>query len=1065
MFERRRKDAWFLKQLRCWATWVWLVTVLTFSSAAEEVSFRRDILPILADKCFHCHGPDAGNREAELRLDVRDEAVRLDADGHGTIVPGNPNISLLVQRIDATDPDVIMPPVDTGKPLTDQQKGLLRDWIRQGAHYSRHWSFELPYKTSLPDVSVEQVTRLSNPANKLGDWSIHPIDRFVMQRLLVEQLSPSPRADDHILLRRLAFDITGLPPTPSAMERLRDGFTEQEYLATVDELLGSPHHGERMAMWWLDVGRYADTDGYQGDATRTNWPWRDWVVQAFNRHMPYNQFTLEQFAGDLLPNATVDQVLATCFHRNHMTNGEGGRDPDESRIDYVIDRVNTVGTAWLGLTLGCCQCHSHKFDPISQHDYYSLFAYFNSIDEDGKAGGGAKPFLKFRSPFATRALEEAQGVVNRRRPIAERALKQAEKRFETWLSEQYQRVQSGFQGWHVLQPTQLETVAGTRLDHQRDGIVQASGPNPRQDDYRVSASTILGRVTGLKLEVLPHESHTEGKLSRGRSGEFILTDVKLQLKSQGASQLRDIELSGAVADVDKKAEARQYGAIKDTLDDDPRNGWTTAGADAKQIHFAIYALTEPLILNPGDQLLFVMFHRSTEGDANIGRFRLSVTDQAGSAVRSTAPMALEQLAAIADRQTEELDLNLRSRLFEQFLADDLEYQAANKSLKLAEDQLAECTKATEPMNVMVLGDRQENRQTHVLLRGVWNQLGDEVKPAVLGALAPEGDKGIAKPNHYAKLMVPATRLELANWLVADDNPLSGRVLVNHLWQMIFGAGLVRTTEDFGLQGQQPTHPELLDWLAVELVEHQWSVQHMIRLIVTSETYRQDSRVNARLLERDPENRLLARGSRYRLPSWVLRDAALAASGLLNPALGGPPVRPYQPDGVWEEMFMGRFHYEPSQGPAQYRRSLYAFWRRSIAPTYMFDSAQRRVCEVRVARTNTPLHALTILNDRTILDASLMLAAQAANRSHEPVEQIRFIFQRVLTRLPAQGEIDQLLDVHKHAVEHYRQHPKDAVALTQTNQFAMPPCDDLAMLAAGKITANLVFNLDEALSHE
>lgn len=1041
----------------------------------DAVDFRRDVLPILSDRCFPCHGQDDSHRQAGLRLDKFDLAIQPADSGAIAIAPGEVGESELVRRIESSDPSEVMPPAKSKKPLTELQKRLLRTWIEQGAVYARHWSFELPFKSALPDTAAAiEAFKLDHRAG-YGDWSRNPIDAFVLSKLHSAGLRPSVRAALHTQLRRLTFDITGLPPSVEQLDRFLNNLnfdSNEAYSAEAAELFESPHHGQRMAMWWLDVARYADTDGFQSDATRTNWPWRDWVVQAFNSHMPYDQFTIEQFAGDLLSGATPEQVLATCFHRNHMTNGEGGRDPEESRVDYVIDRINTVGTVWLGLTLGCCQCHSHKFDPISQKDYYSLLAYFNNIDEDGKAGSGAKPFLKYTSPHAARAVDEARAVVLARQPLVAAARQSAEQRFAGWLTEKARLVAAGFEPWEPLEPVELAAVAGTHLVHEGGGIIQATGPNPRQDDYRITAPVGLRRVTGLRLDILPHNSHTDGKLSRGTAGEFILTDVKLQVRRQGSSQLQEIEFSGAVADVDKKAEARQYGSVRDTLDDDPRNGWTTLGSDSRQPHFAIYALAQPLELNEDQQLSFVMLHRSTDGDANTGRFKISVTDQAGNAVTSIDPMPLEQLAACNATGASEIDSKLRQRLLDQFLADDRDYQSAKQSLDLAQDQLDEFVKASEPQNVMVLGERTEARKTNVLVRGVWNQLGEEVRPQILASLGPTGSRSIASlkstspvTGEPAVTQSQANRLELARWLVSKDNPLAARVAVNHLWQMLFGVGLVRTTEDFGLQGEQPTHPELLDWLAVELMEKDWRIEHILRLIVTSETYRQESRLRPELLQRDPDNRLLARGARFRLPSWMLRDAALRASGLLNPALGGPPIRPYQPDGVWEEMFMGRFHYEPSQGPAQYRRTLYAFWRRSIAPTFLFDSAQRRVCEVRVARTNTPLQALTLLNDSTMLDASLKLAASATSELTDPDEQIQFVFRRILSRNPLPQELADLLPRQAAASHYYRHHLDEARAMTTGRQFEFELPGDASQLAAVMLTAGLIFNLDEALTHE
>lgn len=970
--------------------------------AAEPVSFSREILPILSDNCLSCHGQDEAHRKADLRLDTREGALAV-------IKPGLPDASDFLARITTDDPDEVMPPPKSHKPpLKPDQVALFRRWIQEGAPWGRHWSFEKPVKQAVQG---------------------HPVDFFVQKKLAEAGLKPAPAAAEHTLRRRLSFDLTGLPPSDLTTPVVQ----------LVDRLLQSPHFGERMAMWWLDVARYSDTDGFQSDATRTNWPWRDYVVESFNANKPYDQFTLEQFAGDLLPGATPEQKLATCFHRNHMTNGEGGRDKEESRIDYVIDRVNTMGSAWLGLTLGCTQCHSHKFDPVSQHDYYALNAFFNSIDEDGAAGSGAKPYLSYQSPYAMRAVREMQALVDQRRPVEAQARAAAAKPFEAWLQARKQEVGTEFKAWHLLQGA-LESQEGTRLHQAMDGSVTASGPHPRQDDYRLITQVRLPRLTGLKLEVMP----LEGRLSRGKSGDFILTDIKVQVRRKGSSQIRDIAVASAVADFEGgKNATRQYGAVSGTLDDDPRNGWTTRGAPQDKIYTALYALKEPLFFEEDEELIFELRHRSTEGDANIAKFRLSATDQPGPAVRELGPAPLEQLA-----QAREMTPKLKERLLAQFLVDYEPYQRARVSLERAEAQLKEVKAAAGKLNVMVLTERKAPRETHVLVRGVWDKKGDVVARGVPEAIAP-WPQGLARD-----------RIGLARWITSRENPLTARVFVNHVWQMLFGAGLVRTPDDFGLQGQRPTHPELLDWLAVDFMDHGWDVKHLLRRIVTSHTYQQDSAGSPELLARDPDNRLLARGPRFRLPAWMLRDAALAASGLLNPALGGPPVRPYQPEGVWEEIFMGRFTYEPSEGAAQNRRTLYAFWRRSIAPTFLFDSAQRRVCEVGMTRTNTPLQALTLLNDRTILEASRELARKMQPMKHD-AERIDWLCQRVLSRRPSSEEMEVLQREWRRARGHYEQAPEEAAKYLSAS--ASQP--SLADLAAGTLVAALVLNLDEAITHE
>ena len=992
-------------------------------AAADPVSFSRDILPILSDRCFHCHGPDPSHRKADLRLDEESAAKAV-------LAPGDLSKSEVWQRLISTDEDELMPPPDSHrKPLSASERDRVKRWIEEGAVWGKHWAFEKPVR---PEVPGEED---------------HPIDAFVRARLKAEGLSPAPPAPPHTQLRRLSFALTGLPPSQSEIRNPKSAIHEE-----TERLLASPHNGERLAMWWLDAARYSDTDGYQGDAERTNWPWRDWVVDAFNRNQPFDRFTIEQFAGDLLPDATPEQILATCFHRNHMTNGEGGRDPEESRIDYVIDRVNTTGTVWLGLTLGCTQCHSHKFDPVSQEDYYRMFAFFNGIAEDGKAGGGAVPYLDYQSPKAGRAVKEMEAHVESVKPLEAAAKAAAKGRFAKWRDETLASLPWDYRAWQIARPAGVASAEGTAFSVEPDGTIQATGPNPRQDDYRITvpAKTLPARITGWKLEVLPHPSHTGGGLSRGKKGEFILTNVKILAKRPGAGQVRDLEMRGAVADFEREAKARNYGLVKDTLDDDPRNGWTTESGDPRVPHSAVYELEEPLSLAPDEDLVFLLLQRSTDGDSNIGRFRLSVTTESGETVRSVKTSPLEEIAA-ARREGKTADPSVEERLFQQYLVDDRDYQAALAKLNEANRQLAEVRKAAGKVKVMVLGEGPEPRRTHILERGVWDAKGARVKPGVIPAI-------LDWPEEKTR-----TRLDLAKWLVSPDNPLTARVVANHLWGLMFGQGLVRSMEDFGLQGEAPTHPELLDWLAVELVESGWDLRHILRLIATSETFLQDSAVTPELLERDPDNRLLARFPRHRLPSWMIRDHALAASGLLNPALGGPPVKPWQPEGVWEEIFMGRYTYQPSVGPAQYRRTLYAYWRRSSAPTFLFDSAQRRVCEVRTGRTNTPLHALTLLNDVGMLEASRVLAERVAG--DDPDQAITRLAAAILNRVPSEVEAAVLKREHHQSRDYYESNPADAVAFTRVGQQAVLDESQAPKVAAWMTVASLMLNLDEAMTME
>ncbi|MEZ5328192.1 MAG: PSD1 and planctomycete cytochrome C domain-containing protein [Verrucomicrobiales bacterium] len=998
-------------------------------ASSGGIDFNRDIRPILSDNCFSCHGFDKSSRKAGLRLDDREGATADLGEGVFAIVAGKPEASALLHRIRSTDPDEVMPPPESHKKaLTNTQAELLEQWIAEGARWGAHWSFIKPVKAQIPDGHT------------------HPVDHFIQEKLQAEPLKPAPPAAPHTLTRRLAFDLTGLSPSPADY-----GVPHTEL---IERYLDSPHYGERMAMWWLDGARYSDTDGYQADSTRTNWPWRDWVIDSFNGNQPFDQFTIEQFAGDLLPDATPEQKLATCFHRNHMTNGEGGRDPEQSRVDYVLDRVNTMGTVWLGLTLGCTQCHDHKFDPISQADYYSLTAYFNSIAEDGRAGGNAGPYLKYRSPYAEPAVMEATELLRQSETEQKKLKAQIQPAFEGWLARQKGAVRDGFEPWVPLAPVNLQTAEGSVLSAGDDHIVSAAPDPPHQDDYTLTLKTPpLDRITGLQLEVFPHPSHTGARYSHSEDGEFMLTNVKVKVRKAGDTLVRDIALSSAAADVNGEGRYSKNSNVSGTLDDDPRTGWTARKVESGGVHRAVFEFAEPLILTPGEELDVTLMQRSLDPGRLIGRFRLSATNQRGSAVRSLGPMPMAQLHETVARG-ENVSDSLRARLFDQYLEDDETWQQASERHEQVKRQLSESKKAAGELNVMVLAEREEPRKTHILLRGEWDKHGASVRRGVLPAVLdlPSGEV--------------TTRLELARWMVSPDNPLTARVIVNQVWQLLFGAGLVRTPSDFGLQGESPTHPQLLDWLAVEFMESGWDVKHLVRTIVTSETYLQDSAISPEALELDPENRLLARGARFRLASWMLRDAKLAASGLLNPAIGGPPVYPWQPPGIWQDQFMGRFTYRPTLGKEQNRRTIYAFWRRTSAPTFLFDNSMRRTCEVVARRTNTPLQALTLLNDTTALEAARCLADLAvAAHPDNATTQIRFLCKRILGRTPADDELPVFLREHRRALQFYNQQPDEAVVLTQAGQLA-PATEALAaQTASAMLIANLIFNLDEAITHE
>ncbi len=1029
-------------------------------SAAPSISFSKEVLPILAENCFQCHGPDDNTREADLRLDLFEDAIRP-RDGYQVIAPGNVNQSELINRILSDDESIKMPPPNFEKHLSKQDIAILQNWIANGAQFEQHWSFKQVVKPELPHVSRKTLR-----------WQRNEIDTFVGHKLESQRITPSREAVATTLARRLSLDITGLPPSPESVQEFvanydPENLEDTAYTDYVNALLESPHYGERMAMFWLDAARYSDTDGYQSDSTRSNWPWKDWVINAFNSNMPFDQFTIEQFAGDLLPEATAEQKLATCFHRNHMANGEGGRHPEESRIEYVIDRVNTTGTVWLGVTLGCCQCHSHKYDPISHQSYYEMFSFFNSIDEDGKAGGGAKPFLSYKPTTVEPHIATAQKLVNDRLQAERTEYTLAEQRFNEWLHLTIANLNDDYQAWRVFTPTSMSSAFGTKLTVIEDGLISTNDKNPHHEDFQLTGKTGLSRVTGIRIEVPPAGQNTNGAFSRSESGHFILTDVKLRVVSTATSTVRDIKFAQAIADHQAdRGKYNGYGLVAHILDDDPRNGWASFDSDIKTPRIAVLALEKPLALTPEESIYLELQQRSLQGSHNLGAFRISLTDRAGKAVRSLDKAPLEKLAESLNSSQDKIDSGLRNELLQQFLIDDIAYQRVKQPLTQAQAQLSEFKSAAGDKRVMVLSERPEARKSHVLLRGVWDARGEEVGtgvPPVLGTLPKDA---------------PSNRLGLAQWLVNRKNPLTARVTTNHLWRLIMGKGLVRTAEDFGVQGELPTHPQLLDWLAADLMENNWDLKGLIRKIVTSATYRQSSDLGEdkrNLLEQDPENRLLARAERYRMPAWMIRDSALVASQLLDTTIGGPPVRPYQPIGVWADITMGRFKYSPSQGNAQFRRTVYAFWRRSAAPAFLFDNAKRRVCQVKTPITNTPLQALTLMNDLTYLEASRVLAQNAITSSTLIEEQIKFIFQHLLSRNPNAEELNIVQIQLKELETFYRSHPDQAKRYLRHGQpetipkFAsgsfLDKQQEAPQLAALSSITSMLMNLDETITRE
>ncbi|NQU48493.1 MAG: DUF1553 domain-containing protein [Planctomycetes bacterium] len=950
------------------------------SSWAQEVDFTREIQPILSDNCFLCHGPDISTRKAKMRLDIKEGALQ-ERDGWAPVYPGNPEDSEIILRIFSEIENDVMPPPDSHLALTTEEKHLIYRWIEQGAPWAEHWAYVAPVQPELPVIS--------DPT-----WPRNAIDNFVMAKLDNESLTPSPSANDQTLLRRLSLDLTGFAPTPAQRAQFLEAQNDNRWQQQIDRLLASPRYGERMAWPWLDAARYADSNGYQGDKDRTMWPWRDWVVRAFNQNLPFDQFTTWQLAGDLLDNPTQEQKLATAFLRNHMINGEGGRIAEENRVEYIFDQLETVGTTWMGLTMNCCRCHDHKFDPISQENYYQLFAFFNQTEVTGGGDNpNTAPVMELPGQEQLRRIQDLQRLLNT---------------VEGQRAEVAQKLAAVRAEWQSMKPQQL------KAEHQdlailEDDSVLASGENPVKDIYRLQYRDRREPIAAIRLEAKMHESMTAGGLARSDSGNFVLTGFDAQLVTEGMEP-QTVAIQFARASVEQNG----YG-VSGALDGDPQSGWAVwLGQPITSDQEAIFYLQQPIHLQPGQSLQLTLRHESAHKHHNLGRFKISFT----SAVQP----------------------------------EELKWLSMNEQHGELENEMQSVRSAIP--RVMVMQEQDQQRRTFLLQSGLYNQPKQEVSPGLPSALP-----ALAMEDRV-------DRLALAQWLVSPENPLTSRVVMNRLWAQVFGVGLVKTMDNFGSQGERPTHPELLDWLALEFQRSGWDVKHMMRLMVDSATYRQSSDRSAEVQELDPDNRLLARGPRYRLPSWMIRDHALQASGLLVDKIGGPGNYPYQPAGVWQEFTFQTRTYPQGEGASLYRRSLYTFWRRIVAPTMFFDSATRQSCSVTERRTNTPLHALSTLNDTTYVEASRFLAQRILQKPHvDEVARIRDAFLLMLSRVPSASETELVKNSLQRLRQQFQAAPLEAEQLLQAGASARDQNIDAIELAAWTSMALALFNLDETLTKE
>ena len=1071
------------------------IAMLVLASSAvaatdPPVNFERQVRPILSDNCFSCHGPDKSSRFANLRLDIREGAFATRKDG-AVIVPGKPDESLLIKRVFSEDASYRMPPVFAHKTLTEGQKKILRRWIEQGAPWKNHWAFIAPVRPPLPAV-------------KDTAWPKNPIDRFILAKLEANGLHPAPEADKRTLIRRVTLDLTGLPPTPAEVNAFVKDRSKDAYEKVVDRLLASPHYGEQRAHYWLDAARYADTQGIHIDNYREMWPYRDWVIHAFNQNLPFDQFTIQQLAGDLLPNATLDDKIASGFQRCNVTTNEGGDIPAEVAAMYAKDRADTTGTTWLGLTVGCATCHDHKFDPISQKDYYSLTAFFRNTTQyplDGNVQD-TPPVVTVPRPEDRARWEELRVEREKLLKILADSQTAGSAAFESWVSSPARE--------QISDPFSSAQLLGLNLDADDPQIVRqgtsknlALPPNVTLGEGPAGAGKALwfGKESAM---VLPNVAEID-------TGSPFTISVWVRLPKVRHGYTFASQYDSKSSDLKQSDSNKEGQAVK-------RWGWQI-GVEANNTEPQV-----PVIRLEGEDEKYISARAAPgyelkpetwtnliftyDGSGRRGGLTLYVngamvpsygdgSDNAPlqSSIKTAGPLTLGVSPGEKNRQYFEdgaisglriLSGHADEQMAKQlFMADTLEAAVKKNIADLSQaDRLALLDYYTSNVNpatkealaslhkvdaerheiashgatTLVQQERTDSEpEAHVLYRGQYDQMRDEVHPSVPSVLPPMPQSA------------PRNRLGLAEWIVEPSNPLTARVTVNRFWQEIFGTGIVKTAEDFGSQGEPPSHPELLDWLAVEFHESGWDMKKMFKLYVTSATYRQSAATTPEKLEHDLDNRLLSRGPRFRMDAEMIRDYALEASGLLVPTIGGPSVKPYQPPNVWEAVAMDvsntRF-YKADTGGKLYRRSLYTFWKRSAPPASMdiFNAPSREVCIVRRERTDTPLQALVTMNDPQFVEAARVLAQNALLSSrHNFKHEAAFMADRLLARDLDPKERDVVTRSYRDYLAYYKSAPADAQKLIHTGASSPDPSLPAPRLAAMTMVANELMNLDEVLA--
>jgi hypothetical protein len=1046
---------------------LFLATLPLSAQPAAPVEFNRDIRPIMSDTCFRCHGPDKGSRMADLRLDLRAEALKPLKDGVIPIVPGDPDHSAIVQRIFAPTPARRMPPQYAHKDLTDQQKDLIRRWVAEGAVYQGHWAY-MPVKRPVTPSGAD------------------PIDYLIQTRLTQAGLTPAPEADRRTLIRRVTLDLTGLIPTPAEVQAFENDRSSQTYEHLVDRLLDSPHYAEQRAMHWLDAVRYADTCGFHGDNIFPAWPYRDYVLNSFRNNKPFDQFTREQLAGDLIPNATAEQKVASAYNRLNRTSAEGGLQPEEYIAKYGADRVRTVSVAWLGSTMGCAECHDHKFDPFLTKDFYAMKAFFADIEETGLLPDRGDEAWGTQLELPTAAQRQQREALDKQIAEAKQALND---RLTTPTPEQeaalYERWKSGALAWQFQHPEAARTLNGSRLTIYNEqpvpsapggepyaekkpghGIIIAGGPNPDNETYVVTLRPGAGTWTSLGLDVESDESLPGNGISRG-ADRFLLTGV------EAASDGKPIAFSLATGN-----ESTQNGMpAMAVLDHDPNTGWGVALGESSAPFLAL-RFAQKLQTGPDTRIVVTLRQDSLEyRRAVIGRFRLALSSaeyswpgegNAGNRskykeggefawagglplgalkiLKPDAPDPEKDAKKDPKEAQKELEANQKAlrKYFDWFppeltqLRVKLETLEARRNLLVASIPHVVTTVATKP------------RETRILPRANWmDKTGAIVEPAI--------------PEMFGKLDTNgkrATRLDLANWIVSPANPLTARAYVNRTWREFFGTGISKTLDDLGSQGEWPTNPELLDWLASEF-QRDWDVKHLVRTIVLSRTYRQSSVESPQAAAKDPENRLLSHQARFRADAENVRDIALEVSGLLNPEFGGPSVRPYQPDGYIATLNFPRREYSASRGEDLYRRGVYTLWRRTfLHPALLnFDAPTREECTVNRTTSNTPLQALDLLNDPIFVEAARVFAERALPEN----DPIPWIFRQALDRAPTPEEGRLLSDLYANNLLRFTVSLEAAQELSSIGDSAVPKDANLPRLAALTMVTRAVLNLHETIT--